>query len=549
MATVVPPTPSIGDYLIQRLHEYGVRDVFGIPGDYVLGFYSMLEHSPIRVVGCCKEDHAGFAADAYARVNGLGVVCVTYCVGGLSLTNSVAGAYAEKSPVIVISGAPGMSERPNNPLLHHKVRDFRTQFEVFEKICCACAELHDPATALREIDRVFDTVVRYKRPGYIELPRDMVKVVPNVGHTFKLPDPASDPASLHEAVAEASRLLSEAQRPLILAGVEIHRFGLQDQLVALAEALQLPIAATILGKSVVSEKHPLYVGLYEGAMGQDDVTRYVEESDCTLLLGTFMTDINLGINTANLDPGKCVYATSEQLRIRHHHYHDVLLPDFIHGLMAAKPKVTKRPVLKKPKTHGDVFQLKPQDPITIARLIARLDESLDENTIVVSDVGDALFASTELTTHGRTEYIGPAYYTSMGFAVPASLGAAVARPKMRTVALVGDGAFQMTGQELSTIIRHGFHHICIVLDNKGYGTERFLHPGDFNEINPWKYSMLPEVYGGGRGYEVRTEAEFDAALSRAWNEPGVSLIQVHLSATDKSQALGRLADRLSKKIH
>ena len=123
----LPEKPlSIGDYLIRRLQDYGVRDVFGIPGDYVLGFYSMLEHSPIRVVGCCKEDHAGFAADAYARVNGLGVVCVTYCVGGLSLTNSIAGAYAEKSPVVVISGAPGLSERPNNPLLHHKVRDFRT---------------------------------------------------------------------------------------------------------------------------------------------------------------------------------------------------------------------------------------------------------------------------------------------------------------------------------------------------------------------------------------------------------------------------------------
>jgi indolepyruvate decarboxylase len=290
------------------------------------------------------------------------------------------------------------------------------------------------------------------------------------------------------------------------------------------------------------------VGLYEGAMGLDDVTRYVEESDCTLLLGTFMTDINLGINTANLDPGRCIYATSEQLRIRHHHYHEVLLSDFIQGLTAAAPKVIRRPLLKRAKPHGEIFQLRPNEPITIARLIARLDEALDGNTIVISDVGDALFASTELTTHGRTEYIGPAYYTSMGFAVPASLGANVARPQMRTVALVGDGAFQMTGQELSTIIRHNFHHICIVLDNKGYGTERFLHPGDFNEINPWKYHKLPEVFGGGRGYEVRTEGDFDLALTRAWQEPGVSLIQVHLGLDDKSQALGRLAERLSKKV-
>src|SRR5436190_1596519 len=209
MSTVPPADLSIGEYLIRRLQDHGVRDVFGIPGDYVLGFYSMLEHSPIQVVGCCKEDHAGFAADAYARLNGMGAVCVTYCVGGLSLTNSVAGAYAEKSPVVVISGAPGLSERPNNPLLHHKVRDFRTQFEVFEKICVACAELHDPATARREIDRVLDAVTRFKRPGYIELPRDQVEALTRTGHDHARSEPVSNVDALNEAIAEASRLLSE----------------------------------------------------------------------------------------------------------------------------------------------------------------------------------------------------------------------------------------------------------------------------------------------------------------------------------------------------
>src|SRR5438270_12823130 len=147
---------SIGQYLIRRLQDYGIRDVFGIPGDYILSFYHMLDNSPINVVGCTREDCAGFAADAYARVNGMGAVCVTYTVGGLSLCNSIAGAYAEKSPVVVISGSPGMCERINNPLLHHKVKDFRTQAEVFEKVCVAGTELTDPMIALREIDRVLD---------------------------------------------------------------------------------------------------------------------------------------------------------------------------------------------------------------------------------------------------------------------------------------------------------------------------------------------------------------------------------------------------------
>ena len=182
---------SIGEYLIRRLQDYGIRHVFGIPGDYVLGFYSLLEKSPLETIGCTREDCAGFAADAYARVHGMGAVCVTYCVGGLSLCNSIAGAYAEKSPVVVITGSPGLSERVNNPLLHHKVRDFRTQYDVFEKLCIAGAELNEPLVAFHEIDRVLHAAASYKRPVYIEIPRDMVRVVPDLPHQFHNP-PASE---------------------------------------------------------------------------------------------------------------------------------------------------------------------------------------------------------------------------------------------------------------------------------------------------------------------------------------------------------------------
>ncbi len=217
--TVAPERPaavsgvSISDYLIQRLRESGVRDVFGVPGDYVLSFYARLESSPLRVVGCTREDCAGFAADAYARVNGIGAVCVTYCVGGLSLCNSIAGAYAEKSAVVVISGSPGLRERFNNPLLHHKVKDFSTQSEVFHRLCIADAVLDDPQMAFGEIDRVLAAVLRYRRPGYIELPRDVVHTVPAGPYTRTIQEPTSDPEVLREAVAEAVRRISAARRP------------------------------------------------------------------------------------------------------------------------------------------------------------------------------------------------------------------------------------------------------------------------------------------------------------------------------------------------
>ncbi|HET6879293.1 MAG TPA: thiamine pyrophosphate-binding protein [Pirellulales bacterium] len=541
---------SIGEYLIRRLQEFGVRDVFGIPGDYILGFYSMLEKSPINVVGCCREDNAGFAADAYARINGIGAVCVTYCVGGLSLCNSVAGAYAEKSPVVVISGAPGMRERYKNPLLHHKVRDFDTQLDVFDKICVATAELNDPTIAFRDIDRVLTACLRTKRPVYIELPRDMVKVVPEVPHEFRSLETTSDPEALAEAVSEAAKLISDSRKPVIVAGVEVHRYGLQDDLLNFAESTRIPIACTITGKSVVSETHPLFAGLYEGAMSRAEVTEFVEESDCVVLLGTFLTDIDMGIYTANLDAARCIYAVSDDLRIRHHHYHDVLLGDFIRALTARRPQPPERLPPLRPDQNGRKFQLQPDRPLTITRLIERLDQSLDDRTIVISDIGDALFAATELTTHARTEFIGPAYYTSMGFGVPGAVGAATARPDLRTVVIVGDGAFQMTGNELSTIVRRGYHSIVILLDNKGYGTERILHPGDFkyNEVHGWAYHKLPEVFGGGKGYEVHTEGDFDRALAAAWNDKQMHLIQAHIPLNDCSPPLCRLAEHLRKRV-
>ncbi len=447
---------SIGDYLIQRLQDYGLKDMFGIPGDFVLQFYGMLEDSPIRMVGMTREDNAGYAADSYARINGLGAVCVTYCVGGLSLCNAIAGAYAEKSPVVVISGAPGVEERRTDPLLHHRVRDFNTQREVFEKITVATALLDDPLTAFREIDRCLEAAVRFKRPVYLELPRDRVRTEGLFPHVPLEEAQASNKDALREAVQEAAELMNSCQKPVVIAGVEVHRFELREHVLKLAEKNKLPMCATLLGKSVVSEKHPLYLGLYEGAMGRESVRQYVEDSDCVILLGTFMTDINLGIFTANLDPGKCIYATSEKLRIRHHHFHDVLLPDFIKGLAKTKLDVTARPLPKK-EIKEEPFQLKPEQPVTMKRLFARVNQMLDEQTVVVADVGDSLFAASDLTIYRHTEFISPAYYTSMGFSIPAAVGIQVANPDLRPLVFVGDGAFQMTCLELSTAARHGFN--------------------------------------------------------------------------------------------
>lgn len=537
---------TIGEYLIRRLQDYGVTDVFGIPGDFVLGFYEQLQNSPIRVIGCTREDNAGYAADAYARVHGMGAVCVTYCVGGLSLCNSIAGAFAEKSPVVVITGSPGIAERRNDPLLHHRVRDFNTQQQVFEKITIANAALDDPLTAFREIDRCLEACARYKRPVFLELPRDRVDSAPLFPHVPVTSKPVSDADALKAALEQAMEKVREASKPVIIAGIEIHRFGLQSLVTKLAEENQIPMAATLLGKSVVSESHPLYLGVYEGAMGRQSVTEYVESSDCVLLLGAFMTDINLGIYTAHLDPGRCIYVTSEKLRIGHHHFHDVLLEDFLKGL--SKTPIGKR---KKPKLPARAAaapqKSKPSDAVTVKSLFDHLNEVLDDGMVVVADVGDSLFASSDLTIHKHTEFLSPAYYTSMGFAVPASVGVQVANRDLRPIVLVGDGAFQMTCMELSTAVRHNFNPIVIVLNNKGYTTERFILDGPFNDILNWNYHRMPDLLGAGWGFEVHTVGDLHQSMKAAMaSEDAFTIINVHLDPFDTSPALKRLGEKMGK---
>jgi indolepyruvate decarboxylase len=540
---------TIGQYLVERLGALGVNHVFGIPGDYILQLYKLIEESPITLVGMTREDNAGFAADAYARIHGLGCICVTYCVGGLSTCNSIAGAYAEKSPVIGLGGSPGVSERAHNPLLHHKVKGFETQFEVFQKITVASAVLDKPETAFSEIDRVLEAAVRYKRPVYLEVPRDQVMARQIGPHSPPEGLPPSDPDCLREAVDEAAALLTAAKRPVILADVEIHRFGLQDDLLTLAESTGMPIATTILGKSVISEAHPLFAGVYEGGMGRPEVTELVESADCLLMLGCFLTDINLGIWTAKLDPSKCIDATSEDLRIKRHNYRDVRLDDFIRALIARRLQVARAPVPKRSHPFAGTENAPPDEILRSALLFGRLNQMLAEHNhmTVIADIGDSLFGAADLEMHRHTEFLSPAYYTSMGFGVPAAVGASMANPDARILVIVGDGAFQMTGMELSTIAHHGLNPIVVVLNNHGYTTERFLLEGSFNDLRDWAYHKVPEVLGGGIGMEVRTVGELDAGLRAALkNVSGFSLLNVHLDKYDRSPALERLASRLSK---
>jgi indolepyruvate decarboxylase len=541
------PVP-LGQYLVNRLHELGVRHAFGVPGDYALGLFKLFEQSAVTLVGSTNELCAGYAADAYARLNGLGVVLVTYGVGGFSTANAIACAYAEKSPLVLISGAPGQAERRPDQLLHHTVGGYETQCEVFARLTCAHAVLDDPLTAFRETDRVLAACLRHKRPVYLEVPRDRVQQRPLYAHAPVAEVPATDPAALAEAVGEAVALLRASRKPVILAGIEVHRFGLERAVLRFAEAAGIPVAAMLLSKSVVPECHPLYAGVYLAAAGRPEVTRFVEDSDCVLMLGTLLTDVDTGIFTHHLDDGRLIVATSEQVGVRRHFYRAVRMEDFL----AALAREGVGPFDHAPPPPAAVYgtwEAKPTQPVTVRRLFEKLNSCLDAHTVVLADPGDALFGAADLTVHQDGGFLGASFYATLGWAVPAAVGAQLARPRLRPVVVVGDGAFQMTGTELGTARRHGLNPVVVVLNNRGYLTERFLLEGAFNDIPDWNYHRLPDLLGAGNGFDVRTEGDLDDALSRAFADPATfSVLNVHVAADDTSPALRRLTEALASRV-
>ena len=247
---------TIAEYLCNRLESLGVEHIFGVPGDYVLDLMDVILRSPIRLVNTCNELNAGYAADGYARVKGLGVVCITYGVGGLSLVNAVAGAYAERVPLIVISGGPSRIYRDSNLLLHHTTGNYNLQLSIMEKITVGAVILTDASQAANQIEQTIEACLHYKRPVYIEIPTDLVnQICPPPTSTHHIADYSSDPLALQEAIEEAVELLERSKNPVIIAGVEFHRFKLENKLLKLLEKTGYPIATTLLGKSCIPENH------------------------------------------------------------------------------------------------------------------------------------------------------------------------------------------------------------------------------------------------------------------------------------------------------
>lgn len=544
---------TIGKYLLDKLYEKGVEHIFGVPGDYVLNFDKQIEQHTIHYINATRENTAGYMADAYARLRGLGVACITYGVG-VNITNALAQAFVESSPLIVISGSASSKDFLKGIRLHHLIHQQLTdsydtsQLDIFKQVTIGQAVLNNPETAQEQIDSIIGLCLKAKKPVYIEIPSDKVETPLNL--TKKAQENIylrTDETSLEKALKETRALLKTCRCPVIWAGHEIQRYGLSQELLQFAERQNIPIVTSLLGKAIIDEHHSLFIGTYQGGMSRPEVVEYINRCDCVLMLGLMLTDIDTGIFTAKLDHEHRIIVNASMTEIDGHRDRNVIFSDFLKKL-ATLPLDRKFPSnFPAPASKSLVnFVVQTQTKITTKRVFECIQSYLQSNNIVFADIGDCLFGSADLILE-KQGFLACAHFGSLGFATPGSLGAQLANPEKRVIALVGDGAFQMTCTELSTAVRYGLDPIIILFNNHGYGTERPLLEGAYNDIQNWNYSKLPLLLNGGVGSKVTTEEEMALALKAALSTRGqFHIIEVELDKTDFSPALKRFGQLVNK---
>ncbi len=544
-ASVPTTQTTIPAHLVRRLREHGVEHGFGIVGDYALRLFGAFENAGLPMLVTSDEQGAGFAADAYARLRGLGVAGCTYSVGGLKLANATANAYAEQVPLLIVSGAPGIAEQSTNALLHHRIKDFDTQSNVYRQLTVAHAVLNTPITAAAEIDRVIAAILENQRPGYLEIPRDLVHtLIPSSPNPIPRIPPKVDHAKLAAAVVDVVQLLKNTPTAVILNGVMVARRNLAKPLLSLAEHLGIPVATSPMAKGVFPERHPLALGVYQGAVSPPAVVATVENAEVILSLGVLPTDLNFGGFTAHINPTHLVDCSDSSVSVGLRTYLNVPLTAFLPALVAALAQGQDAPL---PLPHVQPqFAPTPNTPIHVERLIAAIAAKMDSRHGLIVDPGDSLFASVELPVPQWA--LSSAYYATMGYAVPAALGAGKADPLRRPVVIVGDGAFAMTGIEAAWAAYHGVFPIIIVLDNSGYGTQRPMLDGPFNNLPKLAAELLPAVFGNGQGWLASTEDQLEVALSEAFASSTLAIVRAIIPKGSISSALSRLTEALGKRV-
>jgi indolepyruvate decarboxylase len=544
---------SVGDFLLKRLAELGARYLFGVPGDYNLWFLEQVERSNhVEFVGCCNELNAAYAADGSARLAGVSALITTYGVGELGAIAGVAGAYAERVPIVCIIGAPPLSAIEERALLHHSLGDgnFVNMLSSHRDFPVAQTRLA-PANAYWEIDRVLRSCWIEKRPVYLQLPSDVPAMTIEVpGEPLQLTLPTSDPTQLVLAIERIAARMAEADLPAILLDADVARFGLTKSIVGLIEAHSIPFATLPAAKALIDESHELHLGTYHGAASSPEARVAIESADCLLCVGVRFTDTATGFFSHRLRSEALINIRAFDVTVGTTHVPGVVSSEVLSALVKAvrvKPRRTLPPRLQPPIRLPSQFR----QSLTQDRFWQRMQDFIRPGDIVLADVGTSSAGTAGLRMPDGVAVIGQPLWAAVGYALPALLGTLLAAPRRRQVLFIGDGAFQMTAQELSTILRRGLKPIIFLVNNNGYTIERLiLGPGSsYNDVNQWRYGKAASFFDTqdqAIAYRVRTEDELEDALAAARDREVLVLIELVMSRLDAPGPLVNFAQRCAE---
>jgi len=556
---------SIGNYILERLSQLGVARVFGVPGDFNMAFLDLVEdHPELDYVGCCNELNAGYAADGYARVTGkVGAVVTTFGVGELSTTNAIAGAMSERVPVCHIVGVPSTALQAHRAILHHTLGDSRFDafYHVAQHITGSQAYLLDAETAVEKIDQCLATMLLKARPSYVTIPTDLVnEMVPaktlEAPLKPKLEHPNKDQAErfLVEKIAE---MFQTAEKPVIMVDACSLRFHVVEKVIKLIEKTGVTFFTSPMGKAAINEHHPNFGGVYVGSISLPPIKEAFESADFILTIGTMKSDFNSGAFSWRMPPERTVELHSDHVVLQFGRFEDVtfqtVLPKLLEQMapLKASQRVKVAPFDKVPEQAAS--GLIKQDGFW-----PLVGTFFEENDVIMAETGTSAFGVLETKMPKGAVFAAQILWGSIGWAGGAVLGAAIAaadsKPPRRTILFMGDGSYQLTIQELSTVIRYNVKPIIFLLNNDGYTIERFIHGPNrkYNDIQPWKWTKFFDVFGAAEGsyatYSVKTFEELakllkDPTFARA---DKLQLVEVFIGKMDAPRALKLQAEATAK---
>lgn len=558
-------TVTVGQYLATRLVQQGADHVFGLPGDFNLSLLDqMTTVEGFTWVGSTNELNAAYAADGYARLKrGLGALVTTFGVGELSAINGVAGSFSEDVPVVQITGMPSTTAKAAGLHLHHTLidGDYEHFYRAYREVT-ASATIVRAATATRDIDAALMTALRESKPVYLGIPAD-VAVAPVHAANLRTPLVAarSDSGELERFESALAEVVAAQPRVTLLVGPQVHRRSLEPLVREIADHDGVYVASQNMSKAVLDESHPASLGTYMGAFTRvDDARAAVDDAPLLVLTGTVMSDFLTGFFTQRFDEDAAIELGLTSARIADTTFYGVRLEDSLRVLHAVLGRTAdagpdgpgRAPVV--PVGHPDLVSAAAPTPgaaLSQEYFWAAVQDWLEPGTTVIADAGTSFYGALDLVLPDDSALLGQPVWSSIGYTVPATLGACVAEPSHRAVLFVGDGAAQLTVQELSTVLHRGYTPVVFLLNNDGYTVERKIQSPKavYQDIAPWDWTLIPAAFGAGDRVlttKAATEDELVAALALARSATDKAvLIEVVLPAMDSPRLLTVLTDAIA----